>query len=69
MRHIVNMEDLEDFSFEHLICAHSFGGSSKSLVAYCLPYMEYFHYKLYVNKEVEGIYHKFEDALSAYNEV
>lgn len=67
-RHTVDTSDLEDYSFEHEVCA-SHGSNSKSLRVYVHPSWFHMHFKLYVNREHVLTCYSFDKALEAYNEV
>lgn len=66
MRHIVDIEELRDFTFEQVVCSSS--KEHKKLVVYVCPYDNCLHYKLYVDDLCVMRCLKLEDALKEYNE-
>lgn len=68
-KHVVEISDLESYSFEHEFCASYGGQTNKSLKIYVHPSSNHMHFKLYVNREHVLTCYSFDKALEAYNEV
>lgn len=64
-RHIVKIEELEDWNFEQIVCA----AYPKKLTLYVSPYKESMHYKLYYKEEVIGLFFRLDYALTEYNKM
>lgn len=65
MKHIVEVSELEDFTFEYLVCSQW----PKRLVVYVHPAKDHMHYKLqYLSAEV-GKFNSLDLALLEYNKL
>lgn len=64
--HQVDYQELEDWSFEQVVCSCM---PKKRLIVYIEPWKNHMHFKLYVNREVVGRYNSLDIAVEEYNKV
>lgn len=67
MRHIVDIEELKDFTFEHVVCASS--KEHKKLVIYVNPHGNFLHYRVYLFNNVDCVCLTLGEALDKYNQI
>lgn len=64
-RHIVEIKELEDFTFERIVCA-----SYPKKLSICVhPAKDHMHYKLELAESVVGTFNSLHVALLEYNEL
>lgn len=67
MKHKVDINELKDFTFEHIVCSASSNGETKRLVAYVCPIDMHMHFIIYYKGEHRVTCNSLDVALFEYN--
>jgi hypothetical protein len=67
-KHVLSLEDVESYEFEHIIAAQHGQGASKSLAAWVGNGHDV-HYKVYSHRKMVFVSSALRSAIEAYNDI